>query len=105
VPVAVAAAITVTLTKIAVTIAIEAVFMFAAASVTFPISSKKTRSVMVRSDPPGARIGRASPVTPMPLIVPALRIPVSVDPNELGARTHGTYFDARGRRRADLYPE
>ena len=55
-----------------------------AAVLSLPVTFKESFSVVTRPDPASPDIGRPTPVAFMPLIVVSDRVPVTLDPEELG---------------------
>jgi hypothetical protein len=68
-----------------------------------PIARIEATAFMARSNPARSSIGRASPITFMPAIVAADRVPVAANPHEIGCGLRGhDDHGARGWWRADL---
>jgi hypothetical protein len=85
-----------------IAVMVPVVIVFEPAAVSVPVTRVKLLSIVARSNPMGARIGRASPVSFVPFIVVAYGIPIPVYPCEIRAwasRYHANH--ARTRRRAD----
>jgi hypothetical protein len=74
--------------KIAVVIAIPLVVVFHAAVGPVPVARKIELSVMTRRDPGCALIRRSAPVSLMPLVVAANRIPVAIHKGITRTRTY-----------------
>src|SRR5579872_2933704 len=53
-------------------------------AIAIPVSGKKAAAFVVRANPYGAGVGSTSPVSLVPFIASAHRIPVAVDPGEIG---------------------
>src|SRR4051812_37912783 len=90
------------LTRLAPEIAVLVVVGFVIVShlppVPVPVTLKELTSIMMRCDPASGRVRRSSPVTLMPLVFVSHRIPITVDPNVVGARTAGHDSNDAGRR-------
>src|SRR5258708_6412585 len=72
------------------------------AALACPVAFVKTLSVVAGGHPTRTRIGRPGPVSIVPLVAIAHRIPVAGDPKELRARSAGLHHHrARRRRGAD----
>jgi hypothetical protein len=69
-------------------IVVPAVIVFEAAMISVPIAGEKLPPVVVRRYPVCSHIRRASPVTLMPSVMSANRIPVAFYPYEIGTRSH-----------------
>lgn len=72
-------------TIIPVPIPVPAVVMIKFAAVSFPVTLEEHAVVITRRVPAGAAIGCPGPVTLMPFPAPSFRIPVSIDPHEIGS--------------------
>jgi hypothetical protein len=72
---------------IPIVVIVPVVIMFEAATISVPVTRIKLLSIMARLDPTSALIGWPRPVTVMPFIVVADRIPVTAYPCESRART------------------
>jgi hypothetical protein len=83
---------------IPVVVAVPTVIVFEPAAISFPVTRIKLLSVMVRSDPPSACIGRPRPIALMPPIVMAGWIPIAVYPREFRAWTWRHNPDRTGTR-------
>src|SRR2546427_7329128 len=86
-------------------IAIPMMVVVAPAALALPIPFKEALSVMARRDPAGARVGRAGPVSVMPLVVVSHGIPVALHPEKFRTRTPWHNHDPLRRRRADSDPD
>lgn len=102
VPVPIAIVVPIVFAPIAVAVAIPAMVVLEATAIPFPITAKKTFSIMMGPDPARARVRRTCPVSVMPPIAVAGYIPVAIHPDKIGAgaRREDAY-DARRRWRAD----
>ena len=87
---------------IAVAVVIPAMVVLEATAIPFPITAKKTFSIMMGPDPARARVRRTCPVSVMPPIAVAGYKPVAIHPDKIGAgaRREDAY-NARRRWRAD----
>ena len=79
-PVIVAAAI-----GIAVVVMIPAVIVFDVAAIPIPVTLEEFISLVTRTHPARPFIGRPRPITGVPYVTATHRIPIPVDPNELGS--------------------
>ena len=102
--VAVSASI-VTISKIAIMVAVPMMIVFTPATVTVPVTEEEPLSVVTRRHPPCARIRRTCPISSVPSIVVAHRVPVAPYPNIAGPRTSRLNPNADRRRRADSHPD
>jgi hypothetical protein len=87
-------------TVIAVFLAVPAVVVFNPIAVPTPVPDEELLAVVTRLDPACAFVWRSSPVTVMPPVALARRIPVAADPNEVGAwpgRLHPEHSRSRWR--------
>jgi hypothetical protein len=62
--------------------------VFKSATVAFPISLEELLSIVVGPHPSGARIRWSSPISFVPLVASAHRIPITINPNVVGAWTY-----------------
>jgi hypothetical protein len=74
---------------VAITVAIPVMIMVEAAAVTVPVTAVELAALIARSDPCGAGIRRPSPISSVPTISMAYRIPITVDPIIIRARGNG----------------
>ena len=82
---------------------VPVVVVIEAAVGTVPIAAIEAAAFMPRADPASSRVRRARPITFVPAIVFADRIPVAFDPHEIWRRLRGHDDDgSRGWWRADL---
>jgi hypothetical protein len=74
--------------------------MLMTAAIAFPVSWEEALSVVMRSHPKRAAIRRTSPVASMPFVMVSHRIPIALDPGEVGTGTawHGVTHAWRRRR-------
>ena len=85
-----------------VVIFVPLVIVFDAAVLAIPVSGEELTAVMAGSYPTRPGIRRTRPVSVVPLIVSAHRIPVAIYPEEIRPRCVGSHsHDARGWRRSD----
>jgi len=71
-------------------------------AIAIPIASKKLPSVMPGPNPMSARIGWTSPIPLMPSIAASRRVPVALNPDEVGSWSGWQHPDnTRRRRRPD----
>ena len=86
-------------------VAIPMVVVPAAAAIAFPVSWEEPLSVVVRSHPMRAGIRRTAPVASMPFVMVSHRIPIALDPGEVGTGTawHGVTHAWRRRPNSDPY--
>jgi len=84
--VAIAVAVPIMLPPIAVPVPIPAVIMFETAAVAFPVAVKKTLPIVTGCDPARTPVGRTRPVSVMPPITAACRIPITIHPKKNPAR-------------------
>ena len=88
---------------VAVVVVIPVVVVIEPAVGSVPVAGVVAATFVARPDPASALIRRTRPVTGMPAIVMAYRIPVAVYPEEFRARGHGADGNhARRGRWADL---
>jgi hypothetical protein len=104
VPMAVVVVVVVVAIVPAPAIAVPVVIVLEAPAVAFPVPLEESTAIMMRHDPARSRIWRPGPISVVPLVVMADRIPVALDPDVLGGGTRGQNADYTGWwRRADLY--
>jgi hypothetical protein len=84
---------------IPVMVLVPAVIVLKPAAISIPVTLIKLLSVVARSDPPSASIGRPRPVAFMPLIAVADWIPIPVYPRILRAWTRWQNANHTGTRR------
>lgn len=84
---------------ITVAIVIPIVMVLKSATVAFPIAFVKLAAIVARANPASSLVGWSRPVTGMPTIAPACRIPISVHPKEVRAWPWGALANDPGRRR------
>lgn len=85
------------------TVVVPTMIVANAAPLTFPVACEIAFPVMPRNHPYCSWIGWPAPISVMPLVVVADRVPVALNPHEFGPwsyRPHPHY--PRGRWRADL---
>jgi len=87
--------------KIPVVITIPAMLVFYSASLPGPVTHEIPPTLVVRPDPIGSFIGRHRPVTCMPPIMVADRIPVAFHPYIVGPRWRRLNVHPRRRWRSD----
>jgi len=86
----------------AIMIAVPMMIVTHPAAFTLPVTLEEAFAIMMRYHPDCAGIGRACPVTLMPLVMVPDRMPVANNPHKIraGARRLNPY-DTRRRRSAD----
>jgi hypothetical protein len=84
---------------IPIVVVVPVMIVFKPATISIPITRIKLLSIVVRFDPSSACIGRPRPVAFMPLVVVAGRIPITIYPRELRARTSRHNANHTGTRR------
>src|SRR5260370_42362415 len=85
---------------IAVPVAIPFVAMLKAAGIACPIAVEIESALVAWTNPAGAGIRSASPITFVPAVMSARGIPIAVNPDKVGARRGRwlNYHAGRGRR-------
>lgn len=87
---------------VTVAVPIPMMIVLAATVIAFPIAFVEASAIMTGHHPYSTGIGRACPISVMPPVMMAYRIPVAFHPNELRSRSHRPDpYDSRRRRRAD----
>jgi hypothetical protein len=87
---------------IAVAVPIPTMVVLHSAALALPVAIVITLSIVARRYPVRSAIGRTSPIPIMPAVVTLDRIPIAVDPNIIGTRSHWPNSNhARRRRWAD----
>jgi hypothetical protein len=87
---------------VAIPAVVPTVVMIETAVVSVPVADVILAAFVSRPNPARSCIRRTRPIAIMPFIVVSDRIPIAVDPNEIGARgARNDTHDARRRRRAD----
>jgi hypothetical protein len=90
--------------EIARAVPIPAMVVVKAAPVTFPVALKELATLVARSNPTGSAVGWAAPISVMPAVSAAYRIPIAVYPKVIRPRRAWTGMNhPRGRRRPDSY--
>src|SRR5216684_5434214 len=86
--------------SIAVPVAIPFVAMLKAASIAFPVSVEIETALVAWTNPAGAGIRSASPITLVPAVMSVRGIPIAVNPDKVAARRGRwrNYHARRGRR-------
>ena len=79
--------------------AIPAMIVLEPAAVTIPVTAIELPALIPRSYPDGAAIGRPRPISSVPMIAAAYRIPVPLYPVVIRARSHGPHLNHPGTRR------
>jgi hypothetical protein len=77
-------AIVFTLANLSLSLIAPGVIAVNAAVFSLPITLKESFSVVTRCNPAGSDVGRPTPVAFMPLVMVSDRVPVTLDPEELG---------------------
>src|SRR4051794_33724002 len=91
------------LAVVAVVVLVPVVIVIAASGIAVPVTRKVLPALMMRRHPPCGLIRRAGPISVVPFVFPADRIPVAVHPGIIRSGTCGTHSQhARGRRCANL---
>jgi len=85
--------------EIAVSVVVPNVIMFKPAVFSLPVTAIELPPIVMRHHPASTRVRRPSPITFMPAIVPSDRIPVTLDPQELGSGGRRQNSNHAGRRR------
>ena len=87
---------------IAVVIAIPVMVVVESAMRAIPVAAVEAAAFVARADPARAGVRRTSPVTLMPNVVTARRIPVAINPCVAGSGADRNDRMPRRRRRPDL---
>ncbi len=88
--------------KIAVMVPVPLVIVLDAAMVAFPIARKKLPAIVMRANPVSPLVGRPAPISFMPAIMTAIRIPIPVHPKIARPGSGGPdCHNPRRRRRSD----
>lgn len=91
---------------VAIMSSIPAMIVVEPAVITIPVTVEEALSIVTRTHPARAGIGRPGPVAVMPSVVWPGRIPVTIDPDVVGPGTRGQDAnDARRRRRSNPDPD
>ena len=80
-------AIVFTLAELSLSLIGPGVIAVNAAVFSLPVTLKESLSVVTRRDPASTEVGRPTPVAFMTLIMVSDRVPVTLDPEELGPRS------------------
>jgi hypothetical protein len=92
--------------KVAVMIMIPMMVVLKPAVISIPVASKVLFSIMVGGNPMSPFVRRSSPIASVPFVVMSHRVPVTLDPNELGPWSDRSYRNyARCWRSADSDPD
>src|SRR5258707_15566421 len=85
---------------VAFTVAIPFVAMLKAAAIAFPVAIEIESALVAWTNPAGAGIRSASPITFVPAVMPVRGIPIAVHPEKVGARRAKrlNHHPRRGRR-------
>ncbi len=97
--VAIMIAAIVVITQVPASVVVPAVIMFKPAVFSLPVTVEESLSVVTRPHPASPWVRRPSPITFMPAIMPSDRIPVTLDPQELGSGGRRQNSNHAGRRR------
>jgi hypothetical protein len=86
--------------EVAVMAAVPPVIVFDVAMISIPVTLKILPSIVVGSHPASALIRRPAPIARMPLVMVSYRVPITVDPYKIRARSCGLdpYHAGWGRR-------
>jgi len=103
--VAIMIAAIVVITEVPASVVVPAVIMFKPAVFSLPITAIELPPIVMRHHPASTRVRRPSPITLMPAIMPSDRIPVALDPQELGSGGRRQNSNPAGRRRPDGDPD
>ena len=82
---------------VAITVAIPFVAMLKAAAIAFPVAVEIESALVAWTNPAGAGIRSASPITFVPAVMSVRGIPIAVNPDKVGAR-RGTWLNYHSRR-------
>ena len=85
---------------VAFTVAIPFMAMLKAAAIAFPVAVEIESALVAWTNPAGAGIRSASPITFVPAVMSVRGIPIAVNPEKVGARRARwlDYHSRRGRR-------
>jgi hypothetical protein len=97
--VAIMIAAIIVITEVPASVAVPAVIMFNPAVFSLPVTAIELPPIVMRQHPASPRVRRPSPITFMPAIMPSDRIPVTLDPQELGSGGRRQNSNHAGRRR------
>jgi hypothetical protein len=87
--------------KIPVSIPVPVVVMLPPATITLPITGEVSFSIIMRTYPVSTGVRRTRPIALVPFVMTPHRIPIALDPDEVGARTHRHGNHSRRRRSSD----
>ena len=87
--------------KIPVSIPVPVMVMLPPAAISVPVTGKVSFTIMMRSYPVSTDIRRTRPIAWVPPVMVPHRIPIALDPDEVGSRTHGHSNHAWRRRSTD----
>jgi len=90
--------ITVVTAVVPVPVMVPTVIMFNPAAIYLPVALKEPLPIVVPRHPARSLVGRPSPITVMPLVIPSDGIPIALDPNELRSWWRRLNIDQAGRR-------
>jgi len=94
----IAVMITVVTAVVPVPVMVPTVIMFNPAAMYLPVALKEPLPIVVPRHPASSLVGRLSPITVMPLVIPSHGIPIALDPNELRSWWRRLNVDHAGRR-------
>jgi hypothetical protein len=100
VPVPVSVSISITV-PVPVPIPVPVMVMLPPAAISVPITGEVSFSIVMRSYPASTSIRRLRPIARVPFVMVSHRIPVALDPDEVGARSYRHGNHARRRWSAD----
>jgi len=86
---------------VSIPVTIPVVVVLNPPAIALPVASVVLAALVSWAYPTCSAIWRASPISPMPLVMVSCRIPVAIDPYEVWPRSHRGYTNNRRRRRAD----
>ena len=89
--------------EVAVMIMVRMMVVLKPSAISIPVTGEVSLSIMVRSNPMCAFIGRPGPIASVPFVVMSDWIPVTLDPNEVWPGSHGRYRNYAGCRRSADY--
>src|SRR5690349_18016654 len=84
-------------------VAVPAVIVPEGSVIAFPVAFIIAGAVMARANPVSTLVGRTGPVAVMPSVLVPVGIPIALDPDIAGARSHRVNADhALGWRRSNI---
>jgi len=94
----IAVMITVVTAVVPVPVMVPTVIMFNPAAMYLPVALKEPLPIVVPRHPASSLVGRLSPITVMPLVIPPDGKPIALDPNVLRSWWRRFNVDHPGRR-------